>query len=75
MTRAGLVLAVALLAGCEEQAEVNQRVTLGTLLTGEESTISPAQEEMGRTIVMVARGWSDWPRPDILVETGIEVQQ
>lgn len=57
-----LVLAVALLAGCEgkpPQSEPVMNVTLDTLISGEEEDHD--QETIGRTVVMVARGWSDWP--------------
>lgn len=56
--KTALIVAAIILAWSEVQAEL--RVTLGTLLSGEE-TCMPDQEAIGRAIVMVARGWEYWP--------------
>lgn len=50
------VLLVALLAGCKDPHSVE----LDTI-TNFEWAPNQQQEEFGRVIVMVARGWSEWP--------------
>ena len=62
MKNALLVVFAGLVMACtpmEAQPEPDMKVTLGTLLTGEDPFLS--QEAIGRVIVMVARGWDSWP--------------